>query len=115
MEIDLTPILDVGIDFLAVVLMALGTWALAKLGRKFGLEADDQVRIYLNEALERGVGWAKEQARNRADDFARIEVRNQAVAEAANYVIERVPSAIRHFGLDRARVEKLIEARLGGA
>lgn len=115
MDIDLSPILGVGIDLLAVVLMALGGWALAKLGRKFGLEADDQVRVYLNEALERGVGWAKEQARKRAEDFARIEVRNQAVAEVANYVIERVPSAVKHFGLDRARVESLIEARLGGA
>ena len=35
--------------------MVLGTWALAKLGRKFGLEADDQVRVYLSEALAGGM------------------------------------------------------------
>ena len=29
-------------------------------------------------------------------------------------VIERVPDALDHFGLDAARIEKLIEARLGG-
>lgn len=114
MEIDFTPIIDVGIDVLALILMAIGTWALAKLGRKFGLEADDQVRVYLGEALVGGIGWAKEQARKRSQDIARIEVRSRLVAEASNYVIERVPDAVNRFGLDRDRIEKLVEARLGG-
>jgi hypothetical protein len=114
MEIDFSPILDMSIDMLAMVLMTLGGVALARLGRKLGLEADDQIRIYFGEALERSVGWAKEQAHKRADDMARLEVRNAAVVEAASYVIERVPDAIKHFGLDRARIEALIEARLGG-
>ena len=114
MEIDLTPVLGIVIDLLAAVLMALGGWALTKLGRKFGLEADDQVRLYLGEALAGGIGWAKEQARKRGDDFARIEVRSRLVAEAGNYVIERVPDAVERFGLDPARIEKLIEARLAG-
>ena len=56
MEIDLTPVLGIVIDLLAAALMTLGGWALAKLGRKFGLEADDQVRIYLGEALAGGIG-----------------------------------------------------------
>ena len=30
-------------------------------------------------------------------------------------VIERVPDALNRFGLDREGIEKLIEARLGGA
>ncbi len=30
-------------------------------------------------------------------------------------VIERVPDALKRFGLDRQRIEKLVEARLGGA
>jgi hypothetical protein len=47
--------------------------------------------------------------------MAHLEVRNAAVAEAASYVIERVPDAVKHFGLNRARIEALIEARLGGA
>ncbi|MCH7870678.1 MAG: hypothetical protein IID33_03160 [Planctomycetes bacterium] len=115
MEIDLTPVLGIVIDLLAAALMTLGGWALAKLGRKFGLEADDQVRIYLGEALAGGIGWAKEQARKRSEDIAHIEVRSKLVAEAANYVIERVPDALKRFGLDRERIEKLVEARLGGA
>lgn len=115
MEIDVTPVLNLGIDLLALVLMALGSWAIARLGRKFGLEADDQIRVYLGEALVSGIGWAKEQARKRSQDMARIEVRNKLAAEAAGYVIERVPDAVKRFGLDRQRIEKLIEARLGGA
>ena len=63
MEIDLTPVLGIVIDLLAAVLMALGGWALTKLGRKFGLEADDQVRLYIGEALAGGSGWAQGQGR----------------------------------------------------
>ena len=114
MEIDLTPILGTVIDLLAAALMALGGWALTKLGRKFGLEADGQVRVYLAEALAGGIGWAKEQAAKRSEDFAHIEVRRKVVAEASHYVIERVPDAVKRLGLDRERIEKLIEARLGG-
>ena len=114
MEIDFTPVLDMGIDLLAVVLMGLGTWALAKLGRKFGLEADDQIRLVLQEALEKGVGYARERAREQGDDFARIEVRNAAAATAANYVIGRVPQAAAHFGLNEDGLRELVRARLGG-
>ncbi len=67
------------------------------------------------EALAGGIGWAKEQARKRSEDIAHIEVRSKLVAEASNYVIERVPDAVNRFGLDRERIEQLIEARLGGA
>ena len=72
--------------------MALGGWALSKLGRN-----------------------TKEQARKRSEDIAHIEVRSKLVAEASNYVIERVPDAIARFGLDRERIEKLVESRLAGA
>ena len=115
MEIDLSPVLDVGIDLLAFVCMALGSWAIARLGRKFGLDADDRVRIYFSPALAGGIGWATEQARKRSADIALVEVRGRLVAEASNYVIERVPDALNRFGLDREGIEKLIEARLGGA
>ena len=78
-------------------------------------EADNQVRVYINEALERGLGWAREKARQEGADFATIEVRSQAIADAANYAIERVPDAVKHFKLDETRVRQMIEARLGGA
>ena len=68
-----------------------------------------------SQALAGGIGWATEQARKRSADIALVEVRGRLVAEASNYVIERVPDALNHFGLDREGIEKLIEARLGGA
>ena len=33
----------------------------------------------------------------------------------AKLVIERVPDAVDHFGLDRERIKKLVEAHLAGA
>lgn len=37
------------------------------------------------------------------------------VAYGYGQVIERVPDAIARFGLDRERIEKLVESRLAGA
>ena len=114
MEIDLSPIINVGIDVISFVLMALGTWAVARLGKKLGLDADDQVRVYLDEALNRGIGWAREKAKAKAKDMATVEVRSEIVAEAVKYALERVPDAVKHFNLDEQHVRKLVEARLGG-
>ena len=80
MEIDLSPVLDVGIDLLALVFMALGSWVIARLGRKLGLDADHRVRVYLSQALAGGIGWAKEQAAKRSADIAPVEGRGRRVA-----------------------------------
>jgi len=114
MEIDFSPLLGMLIDTLAAALTAVGVWAVARLGRKLGLEADDRVRLYLDDALARGIGYAREQAKRAAADLGKVELRSTIAAEAASYVIDRVPDAVRHFKLGPEEVKRLVEARLAG-
>ena len=72
------------------------------------------MRVYLNDAIDRGIGYATEQARRKSADFDHVEVRSAAAAEAANYVIQRVPDAVKRFGLGPVDIRRMVEARLGG-
>ena len=92
--IDLSPLLEPVIQLLAAGLMALGSWAVARLIRRLGLQADSEVRTYLDQALRAGVEWAAEKARRVGLDQARIEVRNAMVADAVNYAVAKVPDAL---------------------
>ena len=113
-SIDLSPILSTVVQILFGLVLTIGTWALGKLATRLGLEADDKVRGYLETALQSGVAFAREKALLAGQDFSRIEVRNQAVATAANYVISRVPDAVTKFGITDESLNKMIQARLGG-
>lgn len=110
--VDLKPLLDVGLQILAAVLLALGSWAATWLVKKLKLSADSEVRLYLDQALQRGVTYAVEHARTRGADLARVEVRNEIVAKAASYAATRVPDALKHFNVTPEQVKAMVIARL---
>jgi len=112
-EIDFGPILvEAVIPLLSALLLALGGWAIRWIGTRFKLAADAEIRGYLETALERGVAYGAAKAAEMAAGRARLQVRAAAVAEGAQYVIDAVPDALRHFGVTPARLEAMIEARL---
>lgn len=112
--VDLTPIYEVVVSTLAVLLMALGSYAITKLSQKLRIDADSQFNAILNDALVNAVDYAVELAHRRGESVSKLDVRNQVVADAVNYVMEGVPDVLRHFGLTPERISKLVLARLRG-
>ncbi len=110
--VDLKPLLDIGLQLLAAVLLALGTWAVTWVVRKLKLSADSEVRAYLDAALRRGIDFAIEKAQRNGEDIARVSVRSRMAADALNYAVAHVPGALRHFQLTPEKVRDLIVARL---
>lgn len=110
--VDLTPIVTTALEFIAVVFGAAATWALRLLMRKLRLSADNEVRLYLEAALQAGLGAGLAKARNMATDTPKIELKSAVVAEAANYAIARVPDALKRFGLTDDAVREMVLARL---
>lgn len=114
-EIDFGPILvDAVIPALSAVLLALGSVAIRWLSKRLKLAADAEVRRYLEAALEHGVSYGAAKATELAQDGGKVAVRNAAVARAAQYVLDHVPDALRHFDITPERLEQMIEARLAG-
>lgn len=110
--IDLTPLMDLGIEILTAVVLALGGWVLAWLGRKLKLGADNEVRAYLERALASGVNYAANLARERGQDLSLLEVRNATVRDAVSYVVAHTPGALARFGVTPDALAELVRARL---
>lgn len=112
-ELDLTALLNHGVDLLAAVLAAVTAWVGRWVVIKLKLGADSEIRAYLDQALNAGVSLAVGKMRDRlAAGPVTIEVKNEIVAMAANYAVARVPDALNRFGITPESLAEMIEARL---
>ena len=113
--IDLTPLTGYLFEAIGLVLLALTSLAVAYLSawikRKSGIELDNNARNTIERAIHGGISFAMEKLRDQ--DLGRVEVRNQAIADAANYVIERVPDSLKRFGLAPQDVATIVTSRVG--
>ena len=83
------------------------------LKRKFNIEIDDRTRNYLEDALYNAITYAEKKAMEKAAGIKSPFSADQKIGIAADYLFEHVPDALRHFGLTREKVIRMIEARLG--
>lgn len=108
---------EAAVSVAATLLLALGSLAAKRLADWLKLSADDQVRTYLQQALDLATSAVEQQLRARltASGFATALPpggRQAAVLEGAGYVAGRVPDALRRFGLSEADLAEMIERRL---
>lgn len=109
----LAPLAPLAVELAAALLLALASFAAARLATWLKLSNDAAVRGYLQEAIERAADWAEArmvaalagQAPTAADW-------RRAVEDAAGYLAERVPDALTHFRVTPEGVRRLVEARL---
>jgi len=112
MTIDFAPVLQAVVGVVALAALHYGRKLINVFADKIGIEKDDRVRAYLNEAAFNAIEYGYRVAFDTASEHApKLDVRNQALAVAADYMRDRVPDGLRHFGLDRDGVLKLLEAR----
>ncbi|PZW46858.1 hypothetical protein C8P66_108137 [Humitalea rosea] len=104
----LAPFLDVMIQVLAMMALAMAGPLVLRWADALKLAADDRVRGYLLQALEVGVQAAATAARARAGLITPAE----AAKEASAYVTERVPDALKRLGVSADGLHKMAEARL---
>lgn len=114
--IDLQPVAGDLFTIASAGLAAIGAWLLGGilvlLRQRYKLEVDDKVRAYLDEALYTAITWALAKAKDRVADIKNPHVKNQMLADAANYALARVPDAIKHFKITPEGLKEMIEARL---
>lgn len=114
------PVLEYQIDFRPLInevvwplIVAIVTAIVGILARKvlswLNLSEDRMVREYLDVALANGLELARQRLGNVP---LGATTQHQLVAEASNYVIGRVPDALKRFGIDQDGLRRLIEARV---
>lgn len=92
------------------VALALLAGLAARLYRWLGIREDDAVRSYLDQALARAVAFGLERARA-ATGLPPVST-EPVVAAAVRYAQDRVPDALRRFGIDEPGLAEMIRARL---
>lgn len=108
------------IGLAGVALLSLGTLAVHRLAGWLKLGADDKVRGYLLETLDRAVDFGEAEARKRltgpeglvVGDVSKSRVTNLATELAREYAATRVPDALRRFGINSAGLDQMIRARM---
>lgn len=109
--INFGPLLDQLWPLLGVALTALASWVAARAAGYFKLQSADIVRDTLNQAMQRGLDYA----RVKVGPGPTLGVESRVVAVAAQYVIDHTPDALRYFKVDEQSLKEKLLARLGDA
>lgn len=94
----------------AVITFLVG-WVLNLLKTKLGVSIDDSMRASLQTAATNAAGLVLNQLGNQLSG-TKIDVGNQFVADAVNYVLKAAPDAVAHFGLTPDAIAQKILALL---
>lgn len=112
--LDLTQFAPFVLEILAGVLLGVLIWAGKKLANKLGVDADNEIRQYFTQAIQSSIAFGKEKAKEKLDstDWSSVEVKNETLAKATEYLNKHVPDAIKKFKLSEEEVKELVLARL---
>lgn len=100
------PVLDALMPLLGMAVLAIGLALMNRLADWLRLAADDRVRGYLRDAMERAVAQGLAAAAAQGGDHG------AAVTHAARYVETRVPDALRRLRIGPSGVRQMVEARM---
>lgn len=116
MTVDFTSVLQTGLGLLAAALMAFGSWAVKRLGTRWGVQIDRERGQILDDAIHNAIKFAQGQVMRYAltRQIDQIQVRDATLQMALEYLIPRVPGIIDYFKLTPDNIKGMIEARLPG-
>lgn len=106
--IDLSPIVDgVLIPLLTPVLLAVVTWAATKVAALAHIQIGAAQRTVLESAINNGIAYAEKTMAPRLGVTA-----DDKVAAAVNYILPKVPDALKGLGVTPDHLAQLVTARL---
>jgi hypothetical protein len=88
-------------------LAALVGWVAIVIKNKFGIDIEARHREALTEFLQRQASGLVAMGAVRLEGV-KIEVKNEAVAAAANAALGAIPDALKFFGLTPAKIQDMI-------
>ena len=114
--IDLTPIINVAVQLLGAVLLAVASVAVGYLAKRFKLNNQQALNDIVQQAATNAVNYGLSQAGQLSAAGAfNLQSKSAVIAAAAGYVTTHVPDALKKLGIDQSTVERLVEAKLADA
>jgi hypothetical protein len=113
-SIDFRPIVnDVVMPAVVSLLGILAAWLGMKLRTWLGLQQNSALAGTLETALQNALAFAQSKVQGViATAPLTLDVKNQVIAEAANYALAHVPDTLKALGVDQKLLIQKLEARL---
>lgn len=110
--VDLAPVIEPLLQAAGVLLAGVLMWAAKRGADYFKVQLTADHRAVLQDAIDRGVSFGVGKAKKQLEGGVRIDVKHEAAAMAANYVLARTPDALKHFGVTRESLVEMVMSRL---
>lgn len=108
MHIDLSPLINgVIIPLLTPILIALVGWAATKVAALAHIQIQDSQRAVIGDAVTNGLAFAEQ----KLAPYEQVTA-DQKVAAAVNYILPKVPDALKSLGITPQHLMDLVTARL---
>lgn len=111
--VDIMVILEALLYLVGAGVGVVAMVALNKVADKFNVDIDGKRNDLIDQAIERGIAFAKQKLVERGTDLD-FKTENEFVLSVIEYVIQGVPKALTHFGLTPERVEEMVRSRIAG-
>lgn len=106
--IDLSPLINgVILPLLTPVLLAVATWAATKVAAYAHFQIQDGQRALLSSAIDNAIAYAEQLLAGKESVTA-----NDKVATAVNYLLPKVPDALKSLGVTPEHLAQIITAKL---
>jgi hypothetical protein len=111
--LDLSPIISALLQLAATAILGAGSYAIPRIVRWLGLKESAQARAALDSALHKAVTYGLQQSQTliKEKGWDHPEVRDAALAEAANYMTNRFADTLKAVGTDVAKPEAVDAVR----
>lgn len=107
--VNFQPLLDFAITTVGLIVTAVLPFLINKW---IGGHLDAKSREALSSALEYGMNFGVAKLKEVGGNFAKVDVKNAAIATAADYVVKATPDALIRFNITPERLKDLLLARL---
>lgn len=112
--VDFAPLINPVLDAMVMGIAALVGWAINHATILLKLKQDSEVRAYLEDAAYAGINLARAKAGDALAGKLTVDVKIALAAEVGEYLIARVPDALKRFGLTGDALKDYVLGRLGG-
>jgi len=98
-EVDLGVVMMALAGFLASVLSAFGSWALARLADALGVDRDRRILDAIELAMDEALRSAYNRARERYGEF-KVEMESELVKDVTTQILRRFPDWLGRYDYD---------------
>jgi hypothetical protein len=107
--VNFQPLVNNVLQIVAMVLMALGSWAAAWLARKFKLDA---LSPELEKLIHEGVQFGTNKLKRLAKGKTKVDVHSDIAEEALGYAVRNGPKLIRKLGYNKEQLRDKILSKI---